>query len=482
MKKQEIASIKCANCKGKLEISEFEETTVCPFCESVYSTDELLQQNGGKSRVEAIKARAEKDIEISKHQTELEKMKLQHDKEKKENTRRLAEKFKKGKLFKFLIFCIIISALFTGVSFNDGKILQGVIGVVQIILYAGAFLMGLQIIEEKKPGLHVVLAIVGLVLIFPYFNSGSSSPSRTSEEINWDEMPLASIIPEIEGKKGDINSNDLDSLSININDIGESTYFAYVEECIAAGFTIDQEQISGFEAFNQEGYKLNLYHYGSSEKMSIKIDIPKEVSEIVWPTSDLASLIPVPQSSIGKINYERSDAFNILIAETTYEEYQSYVQQCSELGFDVDYDKSDDFYKARNENGVVVRLTYEGFNIMKVELELGEGEVVAQSTTAQSEEVEEATTATPVEGTSDWEQFLIDYEAWVDDYIAFLEKYNENPSDLTLLTEYGTLAADQIQWATDASELEGELSGEELTLYLETMTRINLKLINADIY
>ncbi len=80
---------------------------------------------------------------------------------------------------------------------------------------------------------------------------------------------------------------------------------------------------------------------------------------------------------------------------------------------------------------------------------------------------------------SKWRDFLARYEAWVDDYIAFLEKYNENPLDLTLITEYGTLTVDQIQWATDASELEGELSDEELVLYLETLTRINAKLNDA---
>ena len=80
--------------------------------------------------------------------------------------------------------------------------------------------------------------------------------------------------------------------------------------------------------------------------------------------------------------------------------------------------------------------------------------------------------------TIDWREFLREYEAWVDSYIEFMEKYNENPTDLTLLTDYMKLMDEYIEWAEKAENVEVELanSPEALKEYMETLTRIIGKL------
>jgi len=78
-----------------------------------------------------------------------------------------------------------------------------------------------------------------------------------------------------------------------------------------------------------------------------------------------------------------------------------------------------------------------------------------------------------------WKQFLIEYEQWVDRYIELLKKYNENPTDLTLLTEYIEQMEEIADWADKADKLEDDLTGEDLNEYLTTLTRIITKLNHA---
>lgn len=71
------------------------------------------------------------------------------------------------------------------------------------------------------------------------------------------------------------------------------------------------------------------------------------------------------------------------------------------------------------------------------------------------------------------------YEAFYDDYCALLKRYMENPSDLSILSEYmgmlGKLA--DMDEAFDAWE-STDLNNEELKYYLEVTARIEKKLID----
>jgi len=51
----------------------------------------------------------------------------------------------------------------------------------------------------------------------------------------------------------------------------------------------------------------------------------------------------------------------------------------------------------------------------------------------------------------DCEQFITDYEDFVDSYIAVLKKYKANPTDESILTEYTEMASEAVTMQTDAS-------------------------------
>ena len=152
--------------------------------------------------------------------------------------------------------------------------------------------------------------------------------------------------------------------------MSQSQYNDYVRACKEKGFTIDIDESSiSFSAYNQDGYKLSLTYFESDSEMSIDLDPPMEMGEIQWPNSDIAKLLPTPSSNIGNISWENSGGFVIYIGNTTKAEYNQYVNACSAKGFNVDYNKGDDYYYADNANGYHVSLRYEGNNIMCVQIE-----------------------------------------------------------------------------------------------------------------
>ena len=57
------------------------------------------------------------------------------------------------------------------------------------------------------------------------------------------------------------------------------------------------------------------------------------------------------------------------MGDTTREEYEEYVTDCSYYGFDVDYDKGENYYRAYNEDGYYLSLSYEGNNIMLIRID-----------------------------------------------------------------------------------------------------------------
>ncbi len=81
---------------------------------------------------------------------------------------------------------------------------------------------------------------------------------------------------------------------------------------------------------------------------------------------------------------------------------------------------------------------------------------------------------------TEWRQFLKDYEKWVDNYIAFMKRYNANPSDLSLLSEYSKMLTDMAEWTEKADEIELELSDTSESLeFSAELLRIAAKLTEA---
>lgn len=173
------------------------------------------------------------------------------------------------------------------------------------------------------------------------------------------------------------------------------------------------------------------------------------------------------------------------VGDTTREEYEEYVTDCSYYGFDVDYDKGENYYRAYNEDGYYLSLSYEGNNIMLIRIdepqkgaEVAAGtenvteetakqeveETVAESRTeeiATESETEEQQPAMDSDTSTvgedgmrkDFKEAMDSYEAFMNEYCDFIKKFD--------------------QWGGE------DLNDAEFAYYMEVQTRAYERLAEA---
>ena len=336
-----------------------------------------------------------------------------------------------------------------------------------------------------------VLVVIAVVVV-----AGVLSTRPKTEKIKWSEMVLGDLLPEPPANRGNIHTNTADTLWVDIDKVSEKQHTDYIDACKEKGFTVDPEVNSVYyDAFNSDGYKLSLSYYDSSKQMGIKLDKPMEMSNIEWPSSKAGAQLPAPKSLFGKFSYEHEDNFFVYIGNTTKDDFNDYVKACSDKGFTVDYDKSDDYYRAGNGNGWKISLEYEGFNIMSVEIET-DGETTSSST-AESEvsqtstENSETDSSEPEESTSsetsqevgadglrvDFKEAMDSYEEFMNEYVEFMKKYSADPTNPELTVDYADYMAKYADFAEKMEKWDDEeMNAKEIAYYTEVVARVNQKL------
>lgn len=327
-----------------------------------------------------------------------------------------------------------------------------------------------------------------------------------SAKLDWPDGKLGSMIPQIDGAKGEVSHESLDSLRITLENISESQYLEYVQECKNKGFSVDiSEDNNSFVAFTEDGYKIDV-SYLSRENMWITVDAPIEMAEFNWPGSEIAKLLPKPSSNYGKIEWEAEYGFVIYVGNTTRSDYNDYVDAVYELGFTVDYSRGDDYFYADNAEGYSVSLKYEGFNTMFVRIdepdeeedettaENADFEDVADSNTAyETDEAESSTevdtdenvTASsnePISGIRpEFKDAMDSYEAFFNEYCEFMKEYTSSEDAAGMMGDYISFLSRYADAMKKLDEIsESEMSEEEMLYYTEVMARITQKLLELN--
>ncbi|MGI6510162.1 MAG: DUF6591 domain-containing protein [Erysipelotrichaceae bacterium] len=190
-----------------------------------------------------------------------------------------------------------------------------------------------------------------------------------ADKFQWNSLVLSHVLPQPISEFGDIIVNSDRYLSIDIFKTSKEEYKEYVDRCQAMDFVIEKETSDiSYKAFNKEGYKLYLWYDEQDKELSIQLDAPIEMETLIWPNSDIASLLPVPDSSVGKIVIESPDYFSVYIGAMSKDDYNVYVNECYEKGFSLKYYKGDDYYYGNNEEGYEVNIQYEGNNVVYIRI------------------------------------------------------------------------------------------------------------------
>lgn len=343
--------------------------------------------------------------------------------------------------------------------------------------------------KPKKPKKPIYkrwwfFVIIGIALIAII---GTATSGEKTEKIKWNEMVLGAQLPEPAVNKGLIHTNSLETLYIEVKKDSDSQFANYIVACKEKGFTIDAKSTSTFyTAYNSDGYKLSLSDY--SKMFGIKLEKPMEMSEISWPASKAGNQLPVPESTVGKFSNEHDDDFFVYIGNTSKESYNNYVKACSEKGFTVDYDKGDDYYRAKNSEGWRVSIKYEGFNIMSIDIDKPSSSSTDNTATAPAApETEKAAEENKANDTQlvngmrkDFKEAMDSYEAFMNEYVEFIKKYQSNPNDAKLLADYAKYMSKYAEMCDKFDKWESEnLNTTEQAYYIDVQARVSKKLLEV---
>lgn len=353
----------------------------------------------------------------------------------------------------------------------------------------------------------VILLVLGVVALVTANKKGKP---------DWSGVILKEAIPQFPSNHGSIFINSEEELCVSLDKVTDEQYNKYLNQCMERGYTVDTKKTTySYDAFNSEGYSINLSHIG--DNLTITVKAPMQLGTISWPTGIAGDLLPEPSSTIGKFNYEHDTNFSVYVGDTGKEEYDEYVTDCSDYGFDVDYDKGENYYRAYNDDGYYLSLSYEGNNIMLVRIDEPENgaetvsatENAAQESriqeTEKSEEKGSVTESKPEEtiaeskteeqkpsadsGNStvgedglrkDFKEAMDSYETFMNEYCDFMEKYSKNPTDAGLMADYMSYMEKFDDFTNKFDQWGGEdLNDAELAYYLEVQTRVYDRLAEA---
>lgn len=356
----------CKNCNGQIEIDISSEWSICPYCGTKYATKDILRESDSVI-IEKIKADNAKTIEETKVQLEKEKLEVSLKEKQQLEKKQNATKFKKSVFSKILIIFAVLSGLFAATAFNDDKILAGFFAIIQLALFVYSWLTGVQIIGEKFKGAHIISAVLAFFLFIPIVNINNTSSTIKPKKFDWNNVELCEVIPEPDSNVGEIFSNTDEYLSIYVHKSNEDEYMEYINKCEDVGFIIDADKSKHrYTAYNDKGYKLTVNYFDYGNEFHITLDVPIDMDSFSWPKSEIGQIVPTPISNIGKIKWEYSGNFNIIVGSTTPNDYKEYVDECFDAGFNIDYKKSDVSYTAYDANGNYLSITYEGNNTITI--------------------------------------------------------------------------------------------------------------------
>jgi len=333
-------------------------------------------------------------------------------------------------------------------------------------------------LEKKKPFYKkfwfIIIAIIAVIVVFGNINT---------EKVEWSSLELAEKIPE--PKKGKLRvGSDLDDwLGVTLKNVSNDYYNEYKNACIDMGYTVDVKKYGdSYEAFNNEGYKLSLSY--TSKDIGIMLKAPEELSQIQWPTSGIGAMLPVPKSTLGKITSDSSNTFQVTIGNTTIEDFNSYIKACEDKGFNVEYNKQEKNYSAKNVEGYRLNVTYIGANIITVLIQTPKVEMSTSSTPNNTENIKSPEdTSTDLNNglNKEFKEAMDSYEEFMGEYVEFMRKYEKsNGTDISILSDYSNYMTKYADMCKDFEKWEDkELNDAETAYYIDVQTRVNKKLLEV---
>ena len=109
--------------------------------------------------------------------------------------------------------------------------------------------------------------------------------------------------------------------------------------------------------------------------------------------------------------------------------------------------------------------------------------VEMESEEEPSETADEASDADTGVLSPEFKETMDDYEAWFDHYCEVMKKYQDNPSDLELMSEMTDLLSEETEMLEQMENMDqSQMNSAELAYYIEVTARIEKKLLEVADY
>ena len=111
--------------------------------------------------------------------------------------------------------------------------------------------------------------------------------------------------------------------------------------------------------------------------------------------------------------------------------------------------------------------------------------VMIQTPKKESDTISTETTSTKEESSKDelskdFKDAMDSYEKFMNEYVSFMKKYKENPSDMSLLSDYATYMSKYSDFVKDFEKWENEeMNAAETTYYIDVQARVSKKLLEV---
>lgn len=223
--------------------------------------------------------------------------------------------------------------------------------------------------------------------------------------------------------------------------------------------------------------------------MYITLDAPIKMETLNWQKSEIAGLLPLPKSTVGKVSTDKPDSCNIYVGETSLEDFNAYADECSEYGFFVAYERGEKYYNAKDESGNKLSLSYNGNNVMNIQIKKFD-EVETSDDKQQFTEVKQETESTKKSSDNniltygmrpEFKKAMDSYESFMNEYCEFMKKYEKSDgTDMSLWSDYASYLSKYSDMVKDFEAWDdGEMNTAETAYYLDVQTRVNKKLLEV---
>ncbi len=325
----------------------------------------------------------------------------------------------------------------------------------------------------------ILLVIIVAGVIALNSGGGNNNGVTSAERFEWTDIKMHEVLPMPENAYGMISYNSKTALILTLCDVDEKAFENYTNACINKGYTIDPEESNiSYSAYNKDGYSLRLVFYTSNQEMAVYLDAPEEMDEFEWPTNGLGAMLSATKSTWGDISCDNSETFIVHVGNMTIDDYNDYVNSCVDKGFTVDHSKDDEYYSAKNADGYQLSLRYLGFNRIEIALRAPEANITAPSTDPPETTPTENSPVSDSKIDPDFKAAMDAYESFMNEYVAFMKKYQENPSDLSILAEYAVFMGKYAEYVEAFEKWEDEdLNAAELAYYIDVQARVSKLLL-----